>query len=717
MNAPALPQSLKTNPTLDRWVRFNADRTVTVFSGKVELGQGIVTAIAQVAAEELDVSPAQLRIVPGDTRVSPDEWYTAGSQSIEVGAASMRLACAEVRQLFIEQAAHHLGVDAATLHVRAGSIATADGARSTSYWDLAASVSLARAVTGGAAPKAPAAHTIVGHSHPRRDIVAKVTGAAYVQDMELPGMLHGRVLMPHAIGARLLSLDVAAIQALPGVVEVFVSGSFVGIAAEREEQAIKALEAARKAAAWSAAPALPEPGEIAGLMQGLPATRAVTSRKDAGTAAMVAKRYEASYSRPYTAHASIGTSCALAQFEGGKLTIWSHTQGPHHLRAQIALALGMEQEVVQVVHRDGAGCYGHNGADDVALDAALLARACGRPVLLTWTREDELVWSPCGSAMLVKMQAGLDAEHQVVEWSHELWSHTHIKRPGWADGVNLLAAWHMDPPHPVPAAKDMPLPAGGGDRNAVPLYDFPRHEVAYNFVAEMPIRVSALRTLGAHANVFAIESFLDEMAADASIDPVEFRLRHMKDPRARAVIEAVAKAAGWKTGQLGDDASTGKDAASTRKDAASGMGIGFARYKNLSAYCAVVVEIEVAESIRVVRAVAAVDAGQIVNPDGLKNQVEGGIVQAISWTLKEALHWDRERITSRSWEEYPILRFDEVPQIEVVLINRPDQSGLGSGECAAGPTSAAIGNALWQTMGLRMRDLPLTPERIARALA
>jgi CO/xanthine dehydrogenase Mo-binding subunit len=700
MNAPVLPQSLKTNPTLDRWVRFNPDRSVTVYSGKVELGQGIVTAIAQVAAEELDVAPAQLHIVPGDTRVSPDEWYTAGSQSIEVGALAMRLACAEVRSLFVDAAASRFGVASSAVAATAGEFSS--GAQRASYWDLCASVDLARPATGSVKAKAPAMHTVVGASLPRRDIVAKVTGAAYVQDMELPGMVFGRVLMPPAQGARLKSLDAASIRALPGVVHVFVSGSFVAIAAEREEQVVKALEAARKIAVWSAGLPMPVPGETADVMQRLPSTRAVTSSKGADTAPAVAQRFEAAYSRPYLAHASIGTCCALAQIADGKLTIWSHTQGPHFLRGQIALVMGMPAADVEVVHRDGAGCYGHNGADDVALDAALLARACGRPVLLTWTREDELVAAPCGSAMLVKMRASLDADQQIVEWSHELWSHTHIKRPGWAEGVNLLAAWHMDPPHPVPPAKDMPLPAGGGDRNAVPLYDFPQHEVAYNFIAEMPIRVSALRTLGAHANVFAIESFLDEMAADVGIDPVEFRLRHMKDPRARAVIEAAAKAAGWKPGQLGDDA--------------RGMGIGFARYKNLSAYCAVVVEIEVAEAIRVVRAVAAVDAGQIVNPDGLKNQVEGGIVQAISWTLKEAMHWDRERITSRSWEDYPILKFDEVPQIEVVLINRPDQPGLGSGECAAGPTSAAIGNALWQAMGLRMRDLPLTPESIARAL-
>ncbi len=702
MSASVLPQSLKTNPRLDRWVRFNADRSVTVFSGKVELGQGIVTAIAQIAAEELDVSLARLAIVPGDTRCSPDEWYTAGSQSIEVGGAAMRLACAEVRQLFVEAAARRFEVSAAELRVNDGMIALPGTDLATSYWDLAGEVSLARAATGSAPPKASAAHTIVGQSAPRRDIRAKLSGAAYVHDMELPGMVYGRVLRPPAQGAKLKTLDQAAIRALPGVVGLCVSGSFVAIAAAREEQAAAALEAARGTAQWETSLALPEPGEIAAVLPALPSTRTITSNKQTpGASAAVAWR-EATYTKPYIAHASIGLSCALAEFSEGKLTVWSHTQGPHHLRAQIARALGMAESDVEVVHRDGAGCYGHNGADDVALDAALLARACNRPVLLQWTREDELAWSPCGSAMVVKLRAGLDAGHRVVEWQHEIWSHTHINRPGWGEGVNLLAAWHMDPPLPVPSAKDMPLPAGGADRNAVPLYDIPAHEVAYNFIAAMPLRVSALRALGAYANIFAIECFLDELAAEAGIDPVRFRLQHLGDARARAVIEAAAAAAGWKPGAAGDGA--------------RGMGIGFGRYKNLSAYCAVVAEIDVAEQIRVTRAVAAVDAGQIVNPDGLKNQFEGGIVQAISWTLKEALQWDRERVTTRSWEDYPILQFDEVPRIEVVLVDRPEQPGLGTGECAAGPTAAAIGNALWHALGVRARDLPFTPERVTRAM-
>jgi CO/xanthine dehydrogenase Mo-binding subunit len=414
------------------------------------------------------------------------------------------------------------------------------------------------------------------------------------------------------------------------------------------------------------------------------------------------RRFEASYSKPYIAHASIGPSCALARHDRGRFTIWSHTQGPYHLRKQIAQVLGVDSSEVDVIHRDGPGCYGHNGADDVALDAALLARACGRPVQVQWTREDELAWSPYGSAMMLRMAATLDASNRIVDWRHEIWSHTHIKRPGWSEGVNLLAAWHKDPPFPVPPAKDVPQPTGGADRNSIPLYDFPAQEIAYNFIADMPLRVSALRSLGAFANVFAIESFMDELAAASDVDPIEFRLRHLTDARARAVIETAARAANWTRGHKGDGA--------------HGRGAAFARYKNLSAYCAVIAEVEVGKVLRVKRVFAAVDAGQVINPDGLANQIEGGIVQALSWTLKEQVLFDRDRVLSRSWETYPILRFDEVPEVDVSILSRPENPALGTGECAAGPTAAAVANALFDAMGVRARDLPLTPDRIARAM-
>ncbi len=688
-----LPASLRTTPSLDRWVRFEADRTVRVFSGKVELGQGIVTAIAQIAAEELGVAPERIAMTVGDTRVSPDEWYTAGSQSLEVGGASMRLACAEVRRLFLEAAAAELEVAPSDLRLTDGSFEVPGTDLRRSYWDLAARVSLAREVSSEV--DFSKNRNTIGKKIPRRDLAAKLSGAAYVHDMELPGMLHGRVLRPPRYGSTLVFLEEKNIQKA----KIVRNGNFIAILAEREEDVVRALEAAAAAARWEGGEALPEPQEIAKLLPGLQAKTAVVHRKDAFVS--VARRFEATYSRPYLAHASIGPSCAAARFEAGRLTVWSHTQGPHFLRGQIARVLGMPEADVDVVHRDGPGCYGHNGADDVALDAALAARACGRPVLMQWTREQELAWSPYGSAMVVKISAGTDASGRIVDWRHELWSHTHIKRPGWGEGVNLLAAWAMEPPLPVPPAKDMPLPAGGGDRNALPLYDFARQEIVYHFIPSMPLRVSALRALGAHANVFAIESMLDEIALELGADPLEYRLRHLIDPRARDVLQAVAKKSNW----------------NGRVKPSHGKGIGFARYKNASAYCAVVMEIEAAEKVKLLRATAAVDAGEVVTPDGLANQVEGGIVQAASWTLKEAVPWDRTGVRARSWEDYPILKFDEVPEIQVVVIEDQQSLPLGAGECAAGPTSAAIGNALANALGARARHLPFTPERIAREIA
>jgi CO/xanthine dehydrogenase Mo-binding subunit len=700
MSASALPLSLKVNPRLDRWVRFNDDGTVTVFSGKVELGQGIVTAIAQIAAEELGVDAAQLLIVAGDTTASPNEWYTAGSQSIEVGGAAMRLACAEVRELFREAAAREFEVQAADVQLRCGAFEVLGTDLRRTYWQLAGRVSLARDASGRAIPTAPSAHTVVGTRVPRRDIPAKVTGAAYVHDMTLPGMVYARVVRPPSYQARLVAFDETALQGAAGLVAFVRSGNFLAVAAAREEQAVQALEIAQRAARWDA-PALAEPQDTVPFLMSLPA-QSSTVHSTGGPVAAAARRFEAVYSKPYLAHASIGPSCALADPGGGRLRIWSHTQGPHLLRAQIAQVLGVQESEVDIVHRDGAGCYGHNGADDAALDAALVARACGRPVMLQWTREDELCWSPFGSAMVVKITADVDSGGSIAGWKHELWSHTHIKRPGWGEGVNLLAAWHMAPPLPVPPAKDNSLPAGGGDRNAVPLYDFPHQEVVYHFLPEMPLRVSALRALGAYANVFAIESMMDEVSASLGLDPVEFRLRHLRDERAKAVLRAAANAAGWKPG--------------LPRTQGHGRGIAFARYKNLSAYCAVAVEVEIAERVRVTRAVAAVDAGQVVNPDGLENQIEGGIVQAVSWTLKEEVRWTREGIVSRTWEDYPILKFDEVPEIRVVILDRPQEPSLGAGECAAGPTAGAIANAIYNGLGVRARHLPFTPERIAAAM-
>jgi len=530
-------------------------------------------------------------------------------------------------------------------------------------------------------------------------------GAAYVQDIRLPGMVHGRVVRPPRYGAKLEIVDEAGARALPGVIAVVRDGSFLGVVAEREEQAIKARAALIASAKWDGGTEMPDPARLFDYLMALPTQTSVISEKQATVPAST-HTVEATYTRPYQAHASIGPSCAVAEFKDGKLTVWTHSQGVFPLKRDLVKALKVDASAVRCIHVEGSGCYGHNGADDVALDAALLTRASGRPVRLQWMRDDEFAWEPYGSAMVSRAKASLGADGRIVDWNYEVWSNTHVTRPN-APGTdnNLLASWYLGEPSKQGPAINIPQPAGGGDRNALPLYDFPNQRIVNHLITAMPIRVSALRTLGAYTNVFALESFMDELAAAADQDPIAFRLAHMKDPRARAVIETAAKTAGWKAGEKGDGA--------------RGRGIGFAKYKNLSAYVAVVAEVEVNRgtgAIRVPRAFAATDAGQIINPDGLTNQIEGGMIQSTSWTLHEAVRFDRNGITSRDWATYPILTMPEVPKIEIELIDRPNEKPLGAGEGSQGPMVAAIANAFAHATGKRLRDLPFNPERVRTTL-
>ena len=700
-----LPGSLQTNRRLDAWLRINADGTATVFTGKVELGQGILTALRQIAAEELDLPLDRITMVSGDTGLTPNEGQTAGSQSVENSGTALRMAGAEARAILVDLAAKRLGVAADALNVADGVISAADG-RKVSYGELAAEADFKREATAKAAPKPAARHRIVGQSIPRTDIPAKVTGGpAFVQDVRRPSMVHGRVVRPSRYGATLEGVDEAAVKALPGVIAVVRDGSFLGVIAEREEQAVRARSVLAKSARWSGGPELPDPARLYEHLKSLPSQDQTIGVKQAAVPEG-ARTFAATYTKPYIAHASIGPSAALAELRDGKLTVWTHSQGVFPLRAELVKALKMQPADIRCIHVEGSGCYGHNGADDVALDAALLARgAPGRPVRLQWMRDDEFAWEPFGAAMVMQAKAALGADGRIVDWQYELWSNTHSMRPQSTSGTNVLAAWYMGEPQHIGPPQGIPQPAGGGDRNAVPLYDFPSQRVLHHFIPEMPIRVSALRTLGAYANVFAMESFMDELALAANADPVAFRLAHMKDARARAVIEAAAKKAGWREGEKGDG---------TR-----GRGIGFAKYKNLACYVAVVAEVEVDRAsgvVRVPRAYAATDAGLVINPDGLINQIEGGIVQSASWTLKEQVRFDRAGITSRDWASYPIVTMLEAPKVEVELINRPNERSLGAGEGSQGPAVAAIANAFANATGKRIRDLPMNPERVKAVL-
>jgi nicotinate dehydrogenase subunit B len=699
---PKLPVSLAANPVLSSWIRFSAEGHVKVSPGKVEIGQGIVTALAQIAADELDIDIGRVRMVRASTAGSPNEGVTSGSLSVQQSGRAIRHACAEIRQIFLTAASERLGVETSALDVSDGTISGPGNVR-TSYWELAGEISLDRDATPGAVPKPSARRALAGHSVQRLDIPDKVFAhPRFIHDSALPGMLHGRVLRSELAAARLDELQEDAARAVAGLVAIVRDGNFAGVVSETEAGAEAALGALRKGAAWSPGETLPDENGLADWLKTQPAESTVIDRRTASHAAAKSRTIRRQYTRPYLAHGSIAPSCAMAQWTADRVHVWTHSQGVYFLRADLALVLKLPIEHITVEHMEGAGCYGHNAADDVALDAVLLAKAAnGRPVRVQWSRADEMSHAPFGAAMAIEIEADLDARGEIVDWRHSIWGNGHTARPGRAAQPALLAATELANPFPRYIATNPQQASGGGaDRNSIPLYDFPSWQIECHRLLTMPIRTSALRTLGAQGNVFAIESFLDELAAERGEDPVAFRLRHLSDTRAQDVIRAVAKRANWKP---------------AKRDGV-GYGLGFTRYKNTGAYCAVIAEIEGSEDIRVKRLTVAVDVGEAVNPDGVINQIEGGAIQATSWVLKERVRFDKERITSNTWTAYPILRFSEVPQVHVELIQRPDMDPLGAGEAAHGPVTAAIANAVFDALGVRVRNLPITRDSLIAAM-
>ncbi len=701
-SAPKLPVSLAANPRLSSWIRFAPEGLVMVSPGKVEIGQGIVTALAQIAADELDVDIGRVRMVRASTAGSPNEGVTSGSLSVQQSGRAIRHACAEIRRIFLAAASDQLGAGIETLGIKDGTISGPGNVR-TSYWELAEKISLDREATPGAIPKQSAMRTLAGSSVQRLDIPDKVFAhPRFIHDTALPGMLHGRVLRSEMAAAKLTSMTEDAARSVAGLVAIVRDGSFAGVVCETEDGAEAALKALRKGANWAAGETLPDENGLAEWLKAQPSEPTVIDKRTASQAGESKRTIRRQYTRPYIAHASIAPSCAMAQWSGERVRVWTHSQGVYFLRADLALVLKLPVENITVEHMEGAGCYGHNAADDVALDAVLLAKAAGgRPVRVLWSRADELSHAPFGAAMAIEIEVDLDAQNEIVDWRHSIWSNGHTARPGRAAQPALLAATELGNPFPRYIATNPPPANGGGaDRNSVPLYDFPSWQIECHRLLTMPIRTSALRTLGAQGNVFAIESFIDELATERGEDPVAFRLRHLKDERAKDVIRSVAKRAKWKP-----DQKVGR-----------GYGIGFARYKNTGAYCAVVAEVEGAGDISVRRLTIAVDVGEAINPDGVINQIEGGAIQATSWVLKERVRFDHTRITSNSWSEYPILRFSEVPEVEVELILRPDTEPVGAGEAAHGPVTAAIANAVYDALELRVRHLPITHDSLIAAM-
>ena len=711
--------SLEAFPQIDDWITINEDRTVSVFSGKVELGQGIATALAQIAAEELDVDLERIRLVMADTQRTPDEGGTTGSRSLETSGVAIRSAAAAARQHLLSLAFEQLDslTPAAELRVVDGLIRDERSGRSTDYWELLAGGRFNRLARPDAPLKPPDAYTLVGGSAKRLDLLSKVCGGdSYVHDLTPFGMLHARVVRPPGYHARLVDFDRDAVRGMPGVVELVQDGQFIAVVAEREEQALWAAEKARECATWRYETDLP-PAErtYADLLSKPRQSQLVTDGSVVDgeipeicppEAAAITAR--ATFTRPFQMHASLGPSAALALWRDEQLTVWSHTQAAFILRGALAQALDMAEAQIRVIHAEGAGCYGHNGADDVALDAALVARALpGRPISLKWTRWDEHAWEPYGSAMRLQLQASLSRQGDIIDWNHDVWSYAHSTRPALGlETSGLLASWHLAEPIPPQQPRAMGGYHSGAHRNADPIYALPRVRIARHAVADSPLRVSALRSLGAYANVFAIESFMDELSLAAADDPLEFRLRHLRDERARAVLLAAAERANW------------SNRARVKADA-EGWGMALAQYKNLQCYCAIIVKLSVnrdSGDIKLRHAIIAADAGQVVNPDGLSNQLEGGFVQAASWTLYEAVAFDRRGITSVDWETYPILPFNAAPTIETVIVNRPGLPFLGAGEASQNPTPAAIANAVYDAVGIRLRDIPFTPGKVLAGL-
>ncbi|MFL7891481.1 MAG: molybdopterin cofactor-binding domain-containing protein [Anaerolineales bacterium] len=713
----SLPYSLMQNPELDSWIHIEPQDTITVFTGKVELGQGIKTALALIAAEELSVNLDRIRVAPTDSAFSPDEGLTVGSMSLETSGEAVRWAAAEAKGVMLSVAFEELEASLDRLEIIDGTIRDPVSGRSTTYWQLFGGRSFGREVTGATPPKSAENYTLLGNANQRLDAAAMVSGGTtFIHDLDLPGMVHGRVLRPPNQDSKLVSINEQLINDIPGLLKVVRDGSFLAVICEHEHQAVAALERLEQAVEWDGAVGLPDPELV---YEDLLTQPCQSYLVEDGTPvegnipaveipAAATQTLQATYFRPFQMHASLGPSAAVAHMANGKLTLWVHSQGVYPIRAAISQVLGMEIDHIHVIHVEGPGCYGHNGADDAALDAALLAQAYpGAPVSLKWRRADEHAWEPYGPATVIKLQSSLDSGGSVIDWNHDVWSYPHLGRARAGEKTSgLLGAWYLSNPYTRPELLPVLAPHVGSHRNADPLYSFPKKRIVKHFIPRSPLRTSALRGLGSFANVFAIESFMDELAHAAGIDPLAFRLKHLQDERARTVIQTLVRKAGWESHPQ-------------KRVNGRGQGVAFAQYKNRQCYAAVAVELEVEKEsgqINLQRVIIAADAGQIVSADGLSNQLEGSFVQAASWTLYEQVTFDQQGVTSRDWDSYPILNFQQAPRIETVLINRPGLPFLGAGEAAQGPAPAAIANAVFDAIGVRLRKIPFTPARVKSAL-
>jgi nicotinate dehydrogenase subunit B len=695
----------------ETFIKITADGAVTAYNGHVDLGTGIRTALGQIVAEELDVSFARVVVVLGDTSRVPNQGATIASETIQITAVPLRKAAAQARQFLVARAAERLELSVEDLTIEDGLVRGKDN-RSVSYGELIAGDSIRLELADDVPVKDVNAYSIVGQSVPRVDLPAKATGElVYVHDVRVPGMLHGRVVRPpyagvdagDFIGNSLIAVDEASVRDIPGLVAVVRIGDFVGVVAEREENAIKA--AAQLKVSWKPTPTLPDLGDIPTALRANPSTpRTLIDKGDVDAAiAGAAKPMPRTYVWPYQMHASIGPSCAVADYQDDQTRVWSGTQNPHHLRTELARLIHRRETEIEVIRFEAAGCYGRNCADDVSADAVLLSRAVGRPVRVQLTREQEHAWEPKGAAQLMDVNGGINADGSVAGYDFA------TRYP--SNGAPTLALLLTGEVPNTPAVFEM------GDRTAIPPYDYDHLRVVAH---DMPpiVRASWLRGVSALPNTFAHESWIDEAATEAGVDPIEYRLRYLKDSRAIDLVNAVAERAGWKPRPV-------RQEPEAEGDIVRGRGFAYALYVHSkfpgygaawSAWIADVAVNKATGDVSVTRVVAGQDSGLMINPDGVRHQIHGNVIQSTSRALMEEVSFDRSSVTAREWGAYPIIKFPDIPKIDVLMVPRPDQPPLGVGESASVPSAAAIANAIYDATGVRFRELPFTPERILKGL-
>ena len=691
-----LPGVMKQANKVNSWLEVLGDGRVRVLSGKVELGQGIRVAIQMVAAEELDMDLEKVEVHLAETGVTPNEGYTSGSASIKNSAMSVRYAAATARRELLKLASTKLNVPMESLTLFNGVIRSTANKKSVTFQELLKGAQIETEVTTPVRIKSKDDHRYVGKAIPREDIKKMVLGnQIYIQDLRFPGMVHARVLRPPSYRSELVSLDDSQLKnAVPGIIKKVVNGNFIAVIAEREYQAVKAERYLKMHSKWIIPEVFPEMEKLYDHIREI-ADEPENIRNDGDVKVTFEKRktLKATYTKPYIKHGSMGPGCAIAMYDQEVLHIWSNSQGIYPLREALAAMLKMDKGKIHIVSVPGAGCFGHSTADDAAADASLLALDYpGKHIRVQWSRTDEYSWEPYGSAIIADIEVSLTESGKIEAWKSDIWTDSHSTRPN-SDPGTLLVARHLENPMDMQSRGYR----GGGHRNGDPYYDIPNLQLNAHYY-DGPLRVSSLRSLGAFANIFAIESFMDELADKAGKNPLDFRLEHLEDKRAIDVIQKV------------------KDMTVSQMIAAGeGLGYAFSRYKNTDAYASIAVKVVVDRSkglVSIIKMWAAIDVGEVINLDGIKNQTEGGMIQAASWTLKEQVKFDNVKITSTDWSTYPVIRFSDVPEVEVSVIDRQDQPALGGGEAAGPPTSAAIANAIYRACGRRIYNLPITPKKI-----